>query len=65
MTSDSLEILNAKGAVRSTQTVTLCFEEPSKAYAVYLNGEKTTDYTVSGGVIFVTVPFDLVRVTVK
>ena len=65
ITSNSVEILNAKGAVRSTQTVTLALHEPAKAYSVYINGEKTQNYTVQNGVISVTVPFDLVRVTVK
>jgi hypothetical protein len=64
-TKNSLEILNVKGAVRSTQKITLRFDEPKSKYSVYLNGEKITSYTVENGVISVTVPFDLVKVTVK
>ena len=64
-TKNSLEILNVKGAVRNTQKVTLRFDEPKSKYSVYLNGEKITSYTVENGVISVTVPFDLVKVTVK
>ncbi|MBQ8395275.1 MAG: hypothetical protein IJX49_06855 [Clostridia bacterium] len=64
-TADSLEILNAKGAVREKQTITLRFAEPKKKYSVYINGEKTQKYTVENGIIYVTVPFDMVKVTVK
>ncbi|MBQ7948938.1 MAG: hypothetical protein IJ284_04160, partial [Clostridia bacterium] len=64
-TADSLEILNAKGAVRDTQTVTMKFAEPTGAYSVYINGNKTENYSVNDGIISVTVPFDLVKVTVK
>ena len=64
-TADSLEILNVKGAVRDTQTITMRFAVPSKDYSVYINGEKTDKYSVENGIIYVTVPFDLVKVTVK
>ena len=64
-TSDGIEILNVKGMVKDTQTVTIRFEEPSKDYSVYINGKKTEKYSVENGIIYVTVPFDLVKVTVK
>jgi hypothetical protein len=32
---------------------------------VYINGKKTEKYSVENGIIYVTVPFDLVKVTVK
>jgi hypothetical protein len=64
-TSDGIEILNVKGMVKDTQTITIRFEEPSKDYSVYINDKKTEKYSVENGIIYVTVPFDLVKITVK
>lgn len=64
-TKNSIEILNAVGTANAEQTITLCFDEPGGSYRVDVNGEKTKDYTVEDGVIYVTLPFDEVNVTVK
>lgn len=64
-TKNSLEVLNAIGTANAEQTITLCFDEPRGSYKVYVDGEKTEDYTVEDGVIYITLPFDEVNVTVK
>ena len=51
-TSDSMEILNVKGLVRDTQTITMRFTEPTKSYSVYINNKKTENYSVQNGIIY-------------
>lgn len=64
-TKNSIEILNAVGTANAEQIITLCFDEPGGFYKVYVDGEKTEEYTVEDGVIYVTLPFNEVDVTVK
>ena len=62
-TKDSLQILNVTGA--ASGTVTLKFAEPATDYKVYVDEVETSDYTVEGGMICVTVDFGNVCVKVK
>ena len=63
-TKNGLELLNLKGSKNANHYVLLNFKKPSGSFSVYVNGEKTDDYTEKNGIITVRVKFEAVKVTV-
>lgn len=63
-TKNGLELLNLKGSKNANHYVLLNFKKPSGSFSVYVNGEKTDDYTEKNGIITVKVKFEAVKVTV-
>ena len=63
-TKNGLEILNLKGSKNANNYILLNFKKPMGNYSVYVNGEKTNDYTEKDGIVTVKVKFEAVKVTV-
>ena len=63
-TKNGLELLNLKGSKNANHYVLLNFKKPSGSFSVYVNGEKTDDYSEKNGIITVKVKFEAVKVTV-
>ena len=62
---NSFEVTNLKGSTNRNHSISLNFYEPEGNYSVYINDQKTDEYTVNNGIITVKVPFSQVTVTVK
>ena len=63
-TKNGLELLNLKGSKNANHYVLLNFKKPSGNFSVWVNGEKTDDYTENNGIITVRVKLDAVKVVV-
>lgn len=61
---NGISINSVRGNAEGLQ-VRVVLEIPKKNYTVYVNGKKTTDYTVEDGKVVVTVPFTSTTVEVK
>ncbi len=61
---NAISINSVRGDATGLQ-VRLELSEPSSNYSVYVNGRKTSDYTVEDGKVIVIVPFTSVTVEVK
>ncbi len=62
---NSISISAIKGAVNADMKVELRVKAPSGSYKVYVDDKETTDYTVDGGYVSVTVGLKKVKVEVK
>ena len=65
LTENEAEISDVSGAVSKEMQVQFRFGKPNDSYQVYINGVKTENYTVEDGYVCVTVPFGMVKVSVK
>lgn len=65
MRNGSFQISNLYGAVHKDTRVELRFVKPSDNCKVYVDGKETTDFTVDGNYVVVTVALGNVKVEVK
>ena len=65
MRNNVFEISNLYGAVHKDTRVELRFVKPSGNYKVYVDGKETTDFTVEGKYVVVSVALTNVKVEVK
>ncbi len=62
---NSISISAIKGAVNVNTKVELRLKAPEESYKVYVDGQETTDYTVDGDYVSVTVALKKVKVEIK